>query len=147
ATATGFLVLLLSPIPMVRSFGLLLALGIVIAFGLTLTASFAALALRPEKGGRGAPDARGVTFFAPRAWRENLRARRDAQRAEGRPSRPPRFERLLELGTGRPRMVLGVGLLLAVVGWGLGTQVETQSDIRQLAPQSITAVRELNELQ
>jgi predicted RND superfamily exporter protein len=43
--------------------------------------------------------------------------------------------------------VLAVGAVLAVVGWGLGTQVETQSDIRKLAPQSITAVRELNELQ
>jgi predicted RND superfamily exporter protein len=43
--------------------------------------------------------------------------------------------------------VLLVGLGLAVVGWALGTQIETQSDIRQLAPQSIQAVRELNRLQ
>jgi hydrophobe/amphiphile efflux-3 (HAE3) family protein len=147
ATGTGFLVLLLSPIPMVRSFGLLLALGIAIAFGLALTVGFGALSLRPEKGGMGAPDARGVTSFAPRAWREKLRARRKTQRAVGRPSLPPRLERILAMATDRPRRVLGVGLVLAVIGWGLGTQVETQSDIRKLAPQSITAVRELNELQ
>jgi predicted RND superfamily exporter protein len=54
---------------------------------------------------------------------------------------------MLSATTDRPRTVLGVGAVLAVVGWGLGTQVETQSDIRKLAPQSITAVRELNELQ
>lgn len=47
----------------------------------------------------------------------------------------------------RPRRVLAVALALAVVGWLAGTQVETVSDIRSLAPQSLTAVRELTELQ
>jgi len=36
---------------------------------------------------------------------------------------------------------------LALVGWGLGTQIETVSDINSLAPQSLPAVRNLNELQ
>ncbi|MDR9369099.1 MMPL family transporter, partial [Conexibacter sp. JD483] len=45
ATATGFLVLLLSPVPMVRGFGLLLVVGIALAFAVTLTAGAAALAL------------------------------------------------------------------------------------------------------
>lgn len=36
---------------------------------------------------------------------------------------------------------------MAVIGWGLGTQIETQTEIQQLAPQSVEAVRELNELQ
>src|SRR3954466_7786817 len=43
ATATGFLVLLLSPIPMVRGFGVALIIGIAFAFVLALTAGFAAL--------------------------------------------------------------------------------------------------------
>src|SRR5258705_11161952 len=43
ATATGFLVLLLSPIPMVRGFGVALIIGIAFAFLLALTAGFAAL--------------------------------------------------------------------------------------------------------
>ena len=34
-----------------------------------------------------------------------------------------------------------------MIGWVAGTQIETDSDIRQLAPQSIPAVRELNRLQ
>ena len=46
ATAAGFLALQLSPTPMVRSFGLLLIVGVVIAFLLALTAGFAALSLR-----------------------------------------------------------------------------------------------------
>ena len=45
ATATGFLVLLLSPVPMVRGFGLLLVIGVVVAFGVVLIAGSAALAL------------------------------------------------------------------------------------------------------
>ena len=52
ATATGFLVLLLSPVPMVRGFGLLLVLGIVLALGCALCAGFAALvrfAYRPPR--------------------------------------------------------------------------------------------------
>jgi uncharacterized protein len=44
ATAAGFLVLLLSPVPMVRGFGALLVIGIVIAFAVTLTGGFAVLA-------------------------------------------------------------------------------------------------------
>ena len=43
--------------------------------------------------------------------------------------------------------MLLIGLALAVIGWGVGTQIETQSDIRELAPQSIEAVRDLNRLQ
>jgi predicted RND superfamily exporter protein len=43
--------------------------------------------------------------------------------------------------------VLGIGAALALLGWGLGTQVGTVSDIRELAPQGVGAVRDLNELQ
>jgi predicted RND superfamily exporter protein len=46
ATVAGFLALQLSPIPMVRTFGLLLIAGVVIAFLLALTAGLAALSLR-----------------------------------------------------------------------------------------------------
>jgi predicted RND superfamily exporter protein len=40
-----------------------------------------------------------------------------------------------------------VGLALAVIGWGLGTQISTQSDIRELAPQDLGAIHDLNEVQ
>ena len=42
ATAAGFLVLLLSPVPMVRGFGVLLVIGIAIAFTLRADARAAA---------------------------------------------------------------------------------------------------------
>jgi uncharacterized protein len=148
ATGAGFLALQLSPTPMVRGFGLLLVVGIAIAFTLAFVAGFAALSLRLDRAGvSGPPETRGVLFFAPQAWREKLAARRKTQRAEGDPSLPPFIDRVLAVAQAHPERVLGVGLALAVVGWGVGTQIETQTDIRKLAPQSVDAVRELNELQ
>jgi hydrophobe/amphiphile efflux-3 (HAE3) family protein len=60
-------------------------------------------------------------------------------------TRPP--ERLLSLAMSRPRPVLVVAVVLAAIGWGLGTQVETVSDIQSLAPQNLKAVKGLDELQ
>jgi predicted RND superfamily exporter protein len=48
ATAAGFLALVLSPVPMVRGFGLLLVAGMVLAFACALTAGFAAMAASPR---------------------------------------------------------------------------------------------------
>jgi hydrophobe/amphiphile efflux-3 (HAE3) family protein len=114
ATVAGFLALQLSPTPMVRDFGLLLIVGIGIAFVLALVVVPAALSLR---------------------------------RHAGETITPLRERRLLELALAQPRRVLGIGLALAVLGWGVGTQIKTVSDIRELAPQDISAVRDLNELQ
>ena len=124
ATAAGLLALQLSPTPMVRDFGLLLIVGIGIAFLLALTAGFAALSLRAEAGVSGAPPRAG--FFA-----------RDSVA----------LQRVLETAQTRPRHLLGIGAALAILGWGVGTQIETVSDIRELAPQDVRAVRDLNTLQ
>ncbi len=133
ATAAGFLALQLSPVPMVRTFGLLLIAGVAIAFGLSLTAGLGALALRRA----GACRRRGPPSPAV------------AKASSGRGSlrRHPPGERLLSLAVDRPVAVLTVGVLLAAIGWGVGTQIETTSDIRELAPQNLTAVQNLNELQ
>jgi predicted RND superfamily exporter protein len=58
ATAAGFLVLWLSPVPMVREFGAVLMAGVGLAFALALTAGTAALVLR--RGGGLAPAVRGA---------------------------------------------------------------------------------------
>ncbi|MBS1880958.1 MAG: MMPL family transporter [Actinobacteria bacterium] len=121
ATAAGFLALQLSPTPMVRGFGWLLIAGVAIAFALALTAGSAALALGSSRRG---------------AFRSD---------SETRAPRPVAW--LLGLALEQPAAVLGVGLALAILGWGLGTRVGTVSDIRDLAPQSLPAVHNLNELQ
>jgi uncharacterized protein len=145
ATAAGFLALQLSPIPMVRDFGLLLIFGIAIGLTLALTAGFAVLSLRPQPGRGGAPDARGVLFFAQTTWRESLRARRKTQQAEGHPLVPA--ERAIAIALSHPRRVLAIGGALAVIGWGLGTQIDTVSDIRSLAPQGLREIEDLNRVQ
>jgi len=148
ATGAGFLALQLSPTPMVRSFGLLLIVGIAIAFGLAFVAGFAALSLRREPGATGPPPRAG--FFAWGAGgRPRLRwgRKRGRRTAAGDPTLPALLQRVLALAQTYPQRVLGAGLLLAAIGWGVGTQIETQTDIRKLAPQNVEAVRELNELQ
>ena len=129
ATAAGFLALQLSPTPMVRGFGLLLVAGIGIAFGLAMTAGFAALSLRRETG-----DAR--------------RASRLGELQDRAAARIGAFSRhSLRTAFAHSRRVLGIGLGLALLGWGAGTQIGAVSDIRELAPQSLPEVRDLNELQ
>jgi hydrophobe/amphiphile efflux-3 (HAE3) family protein len=124
ATAAGFLALQLSPTPMVRSFGLLLVAGVALAFLLALTAGFAAL----TRGRRSGPPA-GRRLAGPPAAVAWVR------------------DWALWAALEHPLRVLGVGLAFAVLGWGVGTQIETVSDIRSLAPQGLPAVRDLNELQ
>ncbi|HET9164107.1 MAG TPA: MMPL family transporter [Solirubrobacterales bacterium] len=148
ATGVGFLALQLSPIPMVRSFGLLLVVGIAIAFPLAFLAGFAALSLRTRAGVSGVPERRGVPFFAPTRFSDGRwTRRRKTQRPEGHPAIPPPVQSLMKMTRTYPQGVLVVGLGLAVIGWGLGTQIETQTDITKLAPQNVEAVKELKELQ
>jgi hydrophobe/amphiphile efflux-3 (HAE3) family protein len=127
ATAVGFLALQLSPIPMVRGFGWVLTLGIIIAFVLALTVGLGALTLLGRVAREG--DAEHPAQASPSRDR----------------TRPP--ERLLSLARTYPEVVLAVGIGLAVMGWAAGTQVETVTDIRELAPQNVKAVEGLNELQ
>jgi hydrophobe/amphiphile efflux-3 (HAE3) family protein len=146
ATAAGFVVLQLSPTPMVRGFGLLLLLGIAVAFGLTLTAGFAALSFR----GRGSLGTHEVTK-EPRSGWDSIRGSLGTYMG----AKEPRDEggglslgaRTLRYSTEWPERVLLAGLVLALVGWVAGTQVGTVSDIRSLAPQSLPAVRDLTDLQ
>ena len=138
ATGVGFLVLLLSPVPMVRGFGALLVAGIAIAFALALTAGTAALSLRPRDG----------------ALSRSLRGAGEltdaAARAIGRPlARPARRagDAAVSGALRRPGRVLALAAVIAVVGWGLDSQTEVVSDIDRLVPQDLAAVQDLKTLQ
>jgi hydrophobe/amphiphile efflux-3 (HAE3) family protein len=139
ATAAGFLVLLLSPTPMVRGFGVLLVIGVLLAFVLVMTAGFAALALRPSGGWRRRGD-----------HPEEASATGGMVGPCGDRTRPPErkgtrlLQRLVSFSIGRPVLVLAVGVVLAAIGWGVGTQISTVSEVRQLAPHGLSEVKDLN---
>jgi hypothetical protein len=46
-----------------------------------------------------------------------------------------------------PRRVLMIGLAVAVVGWAADTQTDVISDVRELVPRDLQALRDVNELQ
>jgi uncharacterized protein len=151
ATAVGFLVLLLSPVPMVRGFGLLLVAGIVLAFACAMTAGIAMLALSARRAGRGPrvlTAAWGELSAAGRGAADLLRAgtRRIGLRLPGSHDRPL-FERVLDFVIARPRTVLAAALALAVIGWIADAGTRVVSDIQKLMPQSLPALRDLNTLQ
>ena len=142
ATATGFLVLLLSPVPMVRGFGALLVVGIVIALACALFAGFAALT---RFAGPGDPRPSSDRL---RGLRERLRALREHPRVDtAREWLADRSWRTLGFSLARPRRVLAIGLAVAIVGLALDTQTGVTSDIQELVPQDLRALRDVDTLQ
>lgn len=153
ATAVGFLVLLLSPVPMVRGFGAMVVLGIVLALACAITAGFAALVrFGGDRSGSDVPPA----FPRVRARARELGARAAGSRAGVAWSRrwrrtrvrwAERGERGLAFAVARPRRVLAVGLAVAIVGWAVDTQSEVVSDVRELVPRDLQALQDVNTLQ
>jgi predicted RND superfamily exporter protein len=178
ASVGAILVLLLSPVPMVRGFGLLLVVGVVIAFLCALTVGSATLVLADlrsvrvggalsEGGGvtriaRSASSTRsrrprlGVSAGATSAKRVYARAREAFETSLGAAWRGAR-ELLLDNPVNRfvvrvalvevprrPGRVLGVGLALAALGWGLDTQTHVETNIEKLVPQNLESLQNLS---
>jgi hydrophobe/amphiphile efflux-3 (HAE3) family protein len=140
ASVGGLLVLMLSPVPMVRGFGLLLVLGVALAFVCALTAGSAALMLAGRDGGR-AQRAPTLPQGLVSAWQGARELLTDNALTRG-------VSRLaLTHAVRRPGRVLGIGLALAVLGWGLDTQTQVQTDIAKLAPQNISSLHNLSALE
>ncbi len=145
ATAVGFLVLVLSPIPMVRGFGLLLVAGIAIAFGLALTAGLAALSLTGRRRSGGAVRRRSVRA-ASGPGRDALEKLAGARREVGARVRAL-GRRALGAAVAAPGRLLAVALVLAVAGWAAGTRTEVISDIRELVPADLPELENVDRLQ
>jgi hydrophobe/amphiphile efflux-3 (HAE3) family protein len=139
ATAAGFLVLLLSPTPMVRGFGVLLVVGVLLAFVLVMTAGFAALGLRRARSRATNPSG---------GWRRGGHHPEEASATGGmvgpHGDRTRPLDRLVLFAIGRPLHILIAGVALAAIGWGVGTQIDTVSEVRQLAPHNLRQVEDLN---
>jgi uncharacterized protein len=140
ATAAGFLVLLLSPIPMVRSFGVVLVIGIIIAFALALTAGLAVLSMT----GDGARPSRAAALRA-RLPGPPTRLSSAGTRVRGRLSRVG--PRSLALSIAMPGRVIAAATVLAVAGWIAGTKTEIISDFRELVPRDLPELQNVDVLQ
>jgi hydrophobe/amphiphile efflux-3 (HAE3) family protein len=196
ATAAGFVVLLLSPIPMIHGFAILVIVGIALALVCALTAGLATLARFGEARPRPAdlppafPGARariaearqrlaggaldsgrrvgwitaafvlvlaitalvnslvmwviGLVLLIPLAA---LLALLPRGRRELGVATLARARRLLGYAVAEPRKVLAIGLALAVLGWIAETQIPVQSDVRQLVPENLQSLRDVNQLE
>ena len=154
ATATGFLVLQLSPVPMVRGFGILLVIGIAVALLCSLTAGAAAMALDDAA----LPDALGrvrrsraiggleASLVGAREILGDL-SRRIRVPAAPRARSAAAGHAILSAAVRRPGRLLAVGALLAVLGWVADTQTGVQSDVTKLVPSSMTQLRDLHTLE
>jgi predicted RND superfamily exporter protein len=144
ATAAGFAVLALSPVPMVRGFGLLLVAGIALALGCALTLGVAGIAARPRAtpaSVRGAAEIVGPTL---RGAGELLFANRAALAVRRRGAAVGRGA--LGVATRHPGRVLAAAAVIAIAGWVLETQTRVESDLTKLVPQN-GAIRDLQALQ
>ncbi len=146
ATAAGFLVLILSPIPMVQSFGLLLVGGLAIAFFLALTAGLAVLSMTGGAAAEG------------RASRDRARPRpacAEQARSSQRPEWVSRFRsgvskigpRSLAASISMPGKVVAASAVLALAGWVAGTQTEIVSDFHELLPASLPELQDVGALE
>jgi uncharacterized protein len=161
ASVAALLVLLLSPVPMVRGFGLLLVVGVVIAFLCALTAGSAALALADRRSVAGAGEMRGdvarahthahvrIPARAREAFDESLGAAWRGARDLLLDNPLNRFVVRVALveAVRRPGRLIGVGLALAALGWGLDTQTHVETDITKLVPQNLESLQNLNALE
>ena len=152
ATAAGFLILLLSPVPMVRGFGLILIVGVTLAFVCALTAGFATLARFAER----APRPSDVPPVLPRTRAALARvASTQLAAAAGRATRAggtlldargrrralaTRARRAVDFAVERPGRVLGIALAVAALGWLADTQQEVITDLRELVPRDLPAL-------
>jgi uncharacterized protein len=151
ASAAGMLALLLSPVPMVRGFGVLLVVGVALALASALTVGAAAIALPARAWGHGRLGSGGVretrgirgSVLTPlgAAWRgaRELLLDNPLTRLVSRAA--------LVGAVHRPGRVLCVGLALAALGWGLDTQTRVETDITKLVPQNLSSLQGLNVLE
>jgi uncharacterized protein len=198
ATAAGFLVLLLSPVPMVHGFVFVVILGIALAFACALTAGLAVMSRfsiskpRPADLPPLLPRARmrlanardgllqlgspfttaprvgalvgacvlwvGIGVAATALWLRlamlaalvatlTLIWGARAGRAELGSWLSRRLRRALTLAVDQPQRVLAIAFTIALIGWVVDTQTGLVSDVRQLVPRNLPALRDANRLE
>ena len=121
ASAFGFASLLISPVPLISEFGLLLAAGVLVCLVVVFTFGFAALSIR-------GPGRAGPIFLERFEPFETLKSG---------------AKRILGLAILAPGRLLLISLLIAACGWAAGTQADTSAEFRQLLPTRSAVVDDL----
>jgi len=125
ASAFGFASLLISPVPMISEFGILLGAGVLVCLAVVFIFGFAALSIR------GPGKARPVTlerFGVFLAFRNGAK-------------------RVLGMAIMAPGRLLLISIVIAACGWAAGTQANTAAEIKQLLPTRTDAVKDLLDLE
>lgn len=124
ATIAALLALILSPIPLIRGFGLLLVIGVALAIAVVLTAGFATL-----------------------GWAGGAAARKERRQPAETVAGWVRLRKLFARTTSNPRKTVRIALALAIIGWICGLASPVTTDIQQLVPGSLGAVKDAKEFQ
>ncbi len=121
ASALGFGSLLVSPVPLISEFGILLGAGVLVCLAVVFPIGFAALAIR----GPGLPADMAIERLAV------FGRVRDGAKS------------LLGMAILAPGRLLAVSIVIAACGWVAGTQADTATEVRQLLPTRTEAVQDL----
>ncbi len=125
ATAFGFGALLISDLPLVSEFGVMLGAGVLVGFLVTFVTGFSALALRGRQRGSASPlESFGLM-----------------------PAVRRRFKPLLAMAIVAPGRIALIGLIVAACGWAVSTQARSGTEINQLLPTRAEAVKDLLEVE
>lgn len=124
ATLAALAALILSPVPLVRGFGALLAAGVVAAIVLVLTTGFSVL---EWAGGDGSARSEREPAKRVAAWL--------------------RFRKVSDWLARHSRRALPAALVLAIVGWGLAAFHPVKTDVRELVSSNVQAVKDIETLQ
>ncbi|MGA2165042.1 MAG: MMPL family transporter, partial [Solirubrobacteraceae bacterium] len=149
AGSAALLVMMLSPVPTVRGFAVLLVVGIGIALLCALTAGSAVLALTgravpaggPARGGGWRPRSGPFGVWLASSWRGAQELVRD------NPLTRLLSRAALGYAVRNPGRVIAVGLAFAVLGWALDTQTHVETNLEKLVPQSLASLRALDALE
>ncbi len=124
ATTAALVAMGLSPVPLVRGFGLLLVAGVAVALVVVMTSGFAVLGWA---GGAGRGRARREPAERVAAW--------------------IRLRRAFGVSIARPRRTLAIAGTLAVLGWVAALFSPVGTEIRQLVPDGSREGKDLATLQ
>ncbi|MGA4719869.1 efflux RND transporter permease subunit [Fictibacillus nanhaiensis] len=120
AMTLGFITLLISKVPMIQHFGIMLSVGVIVSYTVSLMLMYSVFMLRDRQ----------VT-----------------PKTISTPSRMEGFmERVATLTVKKPLLLLAVGVLLSAGGFYIDHSLKIETNIENLMPQEAPELKELNEV-